>query len=111
MTTAKRLDHTYPVLRSVKNDIAIAPRKKNPLLVESSEIFELMGWSDLPESIKLTIAIDMIGFRDEICGLFTTSDEKVLTRRKRIHYWVNSFQDGITTEQEVNEALKVSYLE
>jgi hypothetical protein len=110
MTTAKRLDHSFPILRSVKNDVTTTPKKKNPLLLESNEIFELMGWSALPDSVKLTVAIDMIGFRDEICGLFTTSDPKVLTRRKRIHYWVNSFLDGLSTEQDVNEALKVSYL-
>lgn len=110
MTTAKKLDLNFPVLRPVDATLVKRGNRRNPLLAETDEIFALMGWSQLPDSLKLTIAIDMIGFRDEVAGLFSTRDANVLNRRKRIFYWVNEVLQGNCPADTASEALKVSYL-
>ncbi len=110
MTTAKKLDYTFPILRAVSGLDKKAASKLNPLLVESRETFEMLGWAALPESIKLVIAIDIIGFRDELNGMYSTSNPGVLNRRKRINYWVDNYQQGVCSEESVIEALRVSYL-
>lgn len=114
MMTAKKLDLNYPLLTSVQLEVAIDPKTKNkysnPLLRECSSILASMGWSELPEEIQLCIALDLIGFRDEIQGLYSTTNEGVLSRRRSIYYWINQFLSGNCTSQTVTEALKVSYL-
>ncbi|KPQ00615.1 MAG: hypothetical protein HLUCCA01_01725 [Bacteroidetes bacterium HLUCCA01] len=110
MTTATKLDPAYPVLRPVESHLVKRSGRRNPLLAETDEIFSLMGWSDLPDPFKLTIAIDLIGFRDEIMGLYATRDVNVLNRRKSIYYWVNAYLDGTCDLQTAMDALKVSYL-
>ena len=110
MTTAKKIDFNYPVLRPVDAKMVKRVQRKHSLLVATEEIFMLMGWSQLPDVLKLTIAIDMMGFQDEIKGLFSTRDQNLLNRRKRIHYWVNNFLDGQCELNTAVDALKVSYL-
>jgi hypothetical protein len=111
MTTAKKLDYTYPVLRPVDAHLVKRGSRRNPLLVETDEIFALMGWTEIPEKLKLTIAIDMIGFRDEVAGLFSTCNSNVLNRRKSIYYWVNEYLQGNCSADAAVNALKVSYLQ
>lgn len=110
MTTAPKIDFNFPVLQLVTPLERKVVRSKNPLLIESREIFEAMGWGDLPENVKLTIAIDMIGFQDELRGLYSTKDTMVLNRRKRIHYWISNLQEGLCSPETVVDALRVSYL-
>lgn len=110
MTTAKKLDFNFPVLRPVESHLVRKNYRRNTLLVETDEIFSLMGWSALPDALKLTIAIDMIGFRDEIAGLFSTCNTHVMNRRKSIHYWVTEYLHGNCTAETAANALKVSYL-
>ncbi|MCC5926296.1 MAG: hypothetical protein JJU41_07005 [Bacteroidetes bacterium] len=110
MTTAKKLDYNYPVLRSVDAHLVKKSHRRNPLLIETEDIFSLMGWAEIPEKLKLTIAIDMIGFRDEVAGLFSTRNPNVLNRRKRIYYWVNEYLQGNCSLQNAVDALKVSYM-
>ncbi|MCH8494080.1 MAG: hypothetical protein LAT57_00425 [Balneolales bacterium] len=110
MTTAKKIDFNFPVLRPVDAKLVKRVQRKNTLLVETEEIFMLMGWNHIPDTLKLTIAIDMMGFQDEIKGLFSTRDQNVLNRRKRIFYWVNNFLDGECELNTAVDALKVSYL-
>lgn len=111
MATAQKLDFAYPAMRPVSSDTVKTKKRVNPLLRESHDIFAVMGWTALPESIKLTIAIDLIGFRDELNGLFSTRDPQVLNRRKRIFYWVNHFMEGLCSEDTVIQTLRISYLD
>lgn len=110
MTTAKKIDFNYPVLRPVDAKLVKRVQRKHTLMVETEEILTLMGWNHLPDELKLIIAIDMMGFQDELKGLFSTRDQNVLNRRKRIHYWVNNFLDGQCELDTAVNALKVSYL-
>lgn len=107
MTTAKKLDHSFTQLTSVLLDGNQPLNRKHPLLRESREIFELMGWDALSDDVKLVIAIDLIGFRDELKGLFSTNSPYVLARRKSIYYWVNMILNGACSERTAIEALRV----
>jgi hypothetical protein len=107
MITAKKIDHTFSVLTPVKLDGTKHIKRTNPLLRESQEIFELMGWSSLPDEVKLVIAIDLIGFRDELKGLYSTNSPYVIARRKSIYYWINMLMNGSCSEQTAIQALKI----
>jgi hypothetical protein len=98
MTTAKKLDPTFPVLKSIHKSGFTSAQKIHPLLRESREIFDQMGWGGLPDELKLTIAIDLVGFRDELTGLYSTKDPNVMSRRKSIYYWVNQYINGTCSE-------------
>jgi len=110
MTTAKKLEQYYPVLTPISFNDSRTVKRMHPLLRESQEIFEMMGWGDLSEKVKLAIAIDLIGFRDELAGLYSTNDPRVLARRKSIYYWINMLLDGTCTEETALDILKVVYL-
>ncbi len=66
----------------------------DPLLDESAYIFSLMGWSGLPEDLKRAIAVDLIGYRDELLGLYSTLDPAVQARRRSVYWWVEQYRDG-----------------
>ncbi len=111
MSTVKKLDPNYPVLRPVPLSRNLSKETESTILHEAREIFTTMGWQNLPEQIRLTIALDIIGFRDELCGLYTTRDPMVRNRRNRIHYWVNLYLNGECSADTVTERLRVSYLD
>lgn len=113
MTTAKKLDHNYPVLTSVPVATTIkgsTTSKIHPLIKESRDILEWMGWSGIPDPMKLVIAIDLIGFRDELNGLYSTRDPYVLARRKSVYYWVNQYLNGYCSTETAVQSLKVMNL-
>ena len=110
MTTAKKLDHNYPALTSVPvatTFTTYTTSKIHPLIKESRDILEWMGWSGIPDPMKLVIAIDMIGFRDELNGLYSTRDPHVLARRKSVYYWVNQYLNGTCSIETAVQSLKV----
>lgn len=110
MTTAKKLDHNYPALTSVlvaTTFTTYTTSKIHPLIKESRDILEWMGWSGIPDPMKLVIAIDMIGFRDELNGLYSTRDPHVLARRKSVYYWVNQYLNGTCSIETAVQSLKV----
>jgi hypothetical protein len=110
MTSAKKLDHNYPVLTSVpvsKNHTSLRTDKIHPLIKESRDILDWMGWSGIPDSMKLVIAIDMIGFRDELNGWYSTRDPYVLARRRSVYYWVNQYLNGNCTTETAEQSLQV----
>lgn len=107
MTTAKKIDHTYSVLTPVLLEQNKQTSRINPIIRESKEIFDLMGWGGLSDEVKLVIAIDLIGFRDELKGMYSTNSPYVLARRKSIYYWVNMLLNNACSEKTVIEALKI----
>lgn len=107
MTTATKLDPNFPVLKSIQKSGNTASKKLHPLLREATDIFDQMGWGGLPDDLKLTIAIDLVGFRDEITGLYSTKDPNVLSRRKSIYYWVNQYLNGVCSEQTAVQSLRI----
>lgn len=113
MTTAKKLDRNYPVLTSVPVATTVSSSttgKIHPLIKESRDILEWMGWSGIPDPMKLVIAIDLIGFRDELNGLYSTRDPHVLARRRSVNYWVNQYLNGTCSIETAVQSLKVMNL-
>jgi len=78
---------------------------------EMQQAFELMGWGDLPDRLKMEIYEDVKFMVMELKGLFSSCDPYVKRRRESVHYWVSSFQDGICELDTALEALKVRPLQ
>ena len=60
-------------------------------------IFQLMGWEKLPYRLKYEIVPDVVAYYDELMGRYSTNDQGVINRRKRVQYWVENFLQGICT--------------
>lgn len=70
------------------------------------DLFELFGWSDLPFDLKNAIIVDLAGHREELLGLYSTTDPQVYERRKRVAYWVNCYREGICSLETALQALR-----
>lgn len=70
------------------------------------EMFDLLGWSSLPEQLKIVIEEDVKGYVDELQGQYCTSCHYVQRRRESVDFWVNSYLDGICSLDTATEALK-----
>ncbi len=106
MATALKL-HT-----SSGNDSPVVLHKVDTALQAEDErlnqIYEAMGWGDLPYRLKFEIALDIVGFYDELKGLYSTRDPFVLARRKRVLYWINNYRSGNCSLDTVVNALKIN---
>ncbi|NGP86777.1 hypothetical protein [Fodinibius halophilus] len=109
MNTATKLTHQEsttnlePVLRKVLKE---AEREH----CELQEMFEVMGWSELPDALKIEIKDDVSAMADELRGQYSSCDPHVARRRQRVVYWVNSFMDGICSLKTAIDALRVKPL-
>ncbi|MCH8567969.1 MAG: hypothetical protein LAT67_06885 [Balneolales bacterium] len=56
----------------------------------------LFGWEDLPDQLIKAIEDDLIGFHNEINGLYCTNDPSVVRRRNSVRYWIENYLNGIT---------------
>ena len=74
---------------------------------EMQEAFELMGWATLPDEIKMEIYDDVRFMVKELKGLYSSCDPFIQKRRERIHFWVQSFIDKISTREAVIRELKI----
>ena len=63
--------------------------------LEMQEVFQLMGWTHLPDTLKIEIYNDVKFMIQELKGFFCSCDPYVEARRNTVHFWVSSFQDGI----------------
>lgn len=77
---------------------------------EMQEAFELMGWSDLPDTLKVEIHADVKFMVEELKGRFSSVDPFVKSRRQTVTYWVNCYQDGICSLDAAVASLKVKSL-
>lgn len=80
----------------------------DPLLSEASDILALMGWSDIPSTLQRVIAVDVIGYRDELLGLYATSDPHVMARRNSVYWWVEAYRSGTCALDEAVSALRMT---
>ena len=92
-----------PVLRKV---LVEAEQEHKKL----QEIFELMGWGDLPDELKIEIKDDVSAMVDELQGQYSSCDPFVHKRRESVTYWVSCYQDGICSLKTAVDALKVKRL-
>jgi hypothetical protein len=84
-----------------------AVKLADPLIAEASEILETMGWSDIPTELKRSVAIDVIGYRDELLGLYATRDPHVMARRRSVYWWVEAYRCGTCSLETALDALKM----
>lgn len=92
-----------PVLRKVLKE---AEKEHNQL----QEMFNLMGWGDIPDMLKMEIKDDVSAMVDELKGQYSSCDPHVARRRKRVVHWVESYRDGICSLDTAIDALKVKKL-
>lgn len=74
------------------------------------EMFTLLGWSHLPDQLKIVIEEDVKGYIDELHGQYCTNCHYVQRRRESVDFWVNSYLDGICSLDTATEALKIKRL-
>lgn len=77
---------------------------------ELEEMFQLIGWGDLPEALKFAIESDVRGYIDELNGRYSTTCAGVQRRRESVDFWVNSYLDGICSLKTALDALRVTKL-
>lgn len=73
-------------------------------------MFRLLGWSDLPDALKIEIKDDVAAMAGELEGQYSTCDPFVEKRRQTVTYWVSCYQDGICSLDTAVNALKVKPL-
>ncbi|WP_138429265.1 hypothetical protein [Fodinibius saliphilus] len=109
MNTASRLTHQQsitnlePVLRKVLKE---AEREHQEL----QEMFEVLGWGELPDALKMEIKDDVSAMADELRGQYSSCDPHVERRRQRVVYWVSNFMDGICSLRTAIDALRIKPL-
>ncbi len=107
LSTAKKQQsvpfNPEPVLRKVLRDA----KKEHQKL---QEVFELMGWGELPDALKIEIKDDVKAMVDECRGRYSTCDPFVLKRRQRIIYWIENYQEKMCSLQTAVEALRIKSL-
>ena len=74
------------------------------------QAFELMGWGQLPDELKIEIFEDVRFMVQELRGYYSSCDPYVQRRRETVHFWISSFQDGVCTLNAAIKALKVKPL-
>jgi hypothetical protein len=77
---------------------------------ELQQMFELMGWGELPDTLKIEIKDDVVAMVKELQGNYSSCDPYVAQRRKRVVYWVECFLDNICTLETAIEALRIKKL-
>jgi len=103
---AKKLSHirrNEPILISIF-------QKAEKEYKELDEMFQLIGWGDLPDELKFAIESDVRGFIDELNGRYSTTCAGVQRRRESVDFWVNSYLDGICSLDTAVDALKMTKL-
>lgn len=92
-----------PVLRKVYEE---AEQEHTRL----QEMFDLMGWGNIPDALKVEIKDDVAGMVAELEGQYSSCDPYVQQRRKSVTYWVNCYMDNICSLDAAIKALRVNKL-
>jgi len=92
-----------PVLRSIFKEAELEHRS-------IVQMFNLLGWGDLPDELKFTIKEDVKGYIDELNGDYSTNCPLVQRRRESVDFWVNSYKDGICSLETILSSLKTNRL-
>lgn len=95
-----RINHLEPVLRKALIDAENDHR-------ELEQMFELMGWENLPDELKFEIKDDVKSYTDELNGFYSSCDPFVLRRRESVDFWIRSYVDGICTLDTAVKALRI----
>lgn len=76
----------------------------------TQQMFDLLGWGELPAELKFVIEADVKGYVDELEGRYSTSCALVQRRRESVDFWVKSYMDGICSLETAVDALKMTKL-
>lgn len=71
------------------------------------EVFDMMGWGNLPDRLKIEIKDDIAAMVDELKGNYSTCDPFVLKRRERVTYWIEMYQNRVCSLGTAIDALKI----
>jgi hypothetical protein len=111
MNTARKLyqqdeigNQVLTVVETSNEALLENPVDEDPRL---NEIYEALGWGDLPYRLKFVIASDVVGYYDELMGLYSTCDPGVIARRKRVSYWVENYRNHIASLETTLDALRI----
>jgi hypothetical protein len=109
MNTARKITHKKPVgnLEPVLRKVLIEAEQEHR---KFQRMFELMGWGNLPDTLKMEIKDDVSAMVAELKGQYSSCDPHVQRRRKSVTYWVNCYKDDICSLQTAIDALKVRKL-
>lgn len=109
MNTARKITHKKPAgsLEPVLRKVLIEAEQEHR---ELQQMFELMGWGDLPDALKLEIKDDVSAMVDELEGQYSSCDPHVQRRRKSVTYWVNCYMDDICSLKTAIDVLRVKKL-
>lgn len=92
-----------PVLRKVLREASKEHRNL-------TEAFKLLGWSQLPDELKMAIKDDILAYMNELEGNYSTCDPFVVKRRKSVFFWVQSYLNGICSLETAIKTLKITPL-
>lgn len=90
-----------PILVSIFKKVDIEKRK-------AEEMFQALGWDDLPSELKFEIEDDIIGFYNELHGQYSTNCEFVQRRRESVDFWVKSYMDQLCSLETAVDSLRVN---
>jgi len=100
MTTALKLTRpSFPVLK---------PVEINPVDERALGMAKLFGWDELPDHMLELIESDLIGFHNEIKGLYCSRDKALLNRRASVRYWVENYLNGQCSYDTVVSMLRMN---
>tara|TARA_B100000989_G_scaffold298089_1_gene286046 strand:- start:19205 stop:19654 length:450 start_codon:yes stop_codon:yes gene_type:complete len=77
---------------------------------ELQQVFQLLGWHEIPDILKVEIYDDVRVMVEELRGNYSSCDPYVHNRRNKVHYWVQSYLDGTSSLNTAVEALKIQSL-
>jgi len=102
-TISKKATRTTlsPMLISIFKKVELEKRK-------ADEIFQTLGWGDLPSELKFEIEDDVIAYYNELHGLYSTNCEFVQRRRESVDFWVKSYMDRLCTLETAIDSLNVN---
>lgn len=75
---------------------------------QMEQMFQLLGWGDLPGELKLVIEEDVKAYYDELQGHYCSNCPHIRRRRESVDFWVNSYLDGVCTLQTAVESLRIT---
>lgn len=107
---------TPSITKNKKSDLFIAPllnrikKESKQEFQEMQQAFDLLGWGELPDELKIEIYDDVKFMVEELKGYFSSCDPYVLNRRNSVHYWVSCYQDNICSLDTAVKALKIKKL-
>jgi hypothetical protein len=71
------------------------------------EVFQIMGWGDIPDALKIEVKDDVAAMVDELEGRYSTCDPFVLKRRERVTYWIDMYRNGVCSLKTAIDTLRI----